>query len=216
MQLQCPGCRAKILAEDVNLGTRLAKCRACNNVFEFGVPPPVASDPVLVARPTKFRVDETPGEIEITWRWFNPAMHLFMAFFCAAWDSFLVFWYSHAFKTGAPWIMIVFPIGHLAIGVGLTYATLAGFWNRTTIRASRDQLTIRSGPLPLRRNFELRPGELQRVYARVRPNRKGAALWQLIAVGRDGGEIPLLSSVDDETQAEYLAQKIGGFVGGNL
>jgi hypothetical protein len=218
MQLQCPGCRAKILAEDVSLGTRLAKCRACNNVFGFDAPPASAPEPVVVARPTKFRVNETPGEIEITWRWFNPAMHLFMAFFCTAWDSFLVFWYTHAFKSGAPWIFKVFPIGHLAIGVALTYVTLAGFWNRTTVRASRDRLTIQNGPLPFRRSLAFGPGELTRVHAQVRPNfsRNGNPVWRLIAVGRDGGEIPLLSWLDDETQAQYLAQKIGGFVGENL
>ncbi|MFT3775506.1 MAG: hypothetical protein QM820_59925 [Minicystis sp.] len=35
MQLHCPTCRAEILAEDVNLGRALAKCRACNAVFDF-------------------------------------------------------------------------------------------------------------------------------------------------------------------------------------
>jgi len=214
MQIQCPACRAKILADDVSLNTRMAKCRGCNNVFEFGSAVPAVEEPLEAPRPAKFKVRETPGEIEITWRWFTPA-HLFMAFFAAAWDSFLVFWYTMAFKTGAPWIMKVFPIAHLAVGVGITYAVLLGFWNRTTVRASRDEISFRSGPLPCRRDRLYRAGDLRRVFVmEATPYNRGnsPAQWKLVGVGRDGGEIPLLGSLADETQARYLAQKLGPFL----
>lgn len=212
MQLQCPACRAKILADDVHLASRMAKCRGCNNVFEFGAPERPPAEPA--ARPGRWRVSERPGELEISWRWFRPAQHLFLAFFCTAWDGFLVFWYSMAFKTGAPWIMKVFPIGHLAVGIGLTYATLTGFWNRTIVEVRGGRLRILHGPLPWRGSREIPIGELRRVTAAIRPNfsRNGASVWQLLATTRSGEELRLLASLEDETQAKYLEEKIGAFL----
>jgi hypothetical protein len=197
----------------------------CNNVFSFSGTASESPPEKDVPRPAKFRVQETPGEIEISWRWFTPA-HLFMAFFATAWDAFLVFWYTMAFRSGAPWIFKVFPVAHLAVGVGLTYSVLLGFWNRTTIRASREEVSFRSGPLPARRDRVYRAGDLKRVFVaggggfqRVSgpfgpgvPT--GAGVWRLLGVGRDGEEIPLLGSLNDELHARYLAEKIGAFLSG--
>jgi hypothetical protein len=215
MQLQCPSCSAKVLADDVNLGTRLAKCRGCNDVFAFAVPSP-ASQEAAAPRPSKFKVLEREGELEISWRWFN-ASHIFMAFFCAAWDVFLVFWYTIAFTKGPAgfhWIAILFPIAHVAVGVGLTYATLAGFWNRTTVRVVRERLSIAHGPVPWFGNRSIRAGELRRLQGSLRPGhiRNGAPVYQLVAVTQMGEEIRLLSGLQDSTQALFLEQQIGRFL----
>lgn len=72
-----------------------------------------------------------------------------LAFFMIAWDSFLVFWYWVAFtKSGTPWLMIVFPLAHVAVGVGLTYYVIASFLNTTEIELSSGQLRIKTGPIP--------------------------------------------------------------------
>ena len=211
MQLHCPDCRAKILVDDINLANRMAKCRGCNSVFEFAASSQPAREPA--PRPTKFKVSEREGELEISWRWFK-VHHVFLAVFCTAWDAFLVFWYGMAFRSGAPWIMKVFPIGHLAVGVGLTYVTLAGFWNRTTLRVARERLQVEHGPLPWRGRRELALGDLRRIYAAARPNfsRNGMPGYQLLAVTKAGEEVRLLTSLEDPTQAEYLAEKLGPFV----
>lgn len=220
MQIQCPSCSAKILADDVNLGTRLAKCRGCNNVFEFTASPAAASPaPVVPApRPSKFKVREREGELEISWRWFNPGL-IFLAFFCTAWDGFLVFWYTMAFKAGPPGafklLPILFPIAHVAVGVGLTYATLAGFWNRTTVSVTRQRLSIHHGPIPWKGNRTIPAAELRQLYATLRPGarRNNSPGFQLLAVTRAGEEIRLLSGLDDETQARFLEQRLESFLG---
>src|SRR5258706_3290578 len=155
MNLFCPKCGRPIPVEDVNLATGLARCRACNNLFNASasLPPPPAARPAPVAAPIlpvsrRLHINEFAGVLRIHWRWFA-ASYIFLAFFCVAWDSFLIFWYSIAFgHDGAPWIMKIFPIGHVAVGVGITYATLCGFLNTTTVTAGQDALTVSHGPLP--------------------------------------------------------------------
>ena len=35
MHLDCPECRAPVFSEDVDLVKTIAKCKSCNNIFEF-------------------------------------------------------------------------------------------------------------------------------------------------------------------------------------
>lgn len=67
MQIQCRSCRAKIQAEDVNLDRMLAKCRACNAIFDFSnqVDAPPTPSPAKARRdrgevpmPGKLKVEE--------------------------------------------------------------------------------------------------------------------------------------------------------------
>jgi hypothetical protein len=47
------------------------------------------------------------GVWRASWRWFTPSV-IFLVFFCIAWDSFLIFWYSMAFNSKhVPWIAVV-------------------------------------------------------------------------------------------------------------
>ena len=61
------------------------------------------------------RVDDFGRDFSIRWRWFSP-MYFGLLFFCIAWDSFLIFWYSMALHMKhVPWLMVVFPIGYLSL-----------------------------------------------------------------------------------------------------
>lgn len=130
MKLSCPSCGALIPATDTNVDTGVAKCQACSeviNIFEaLGLPNPAVAQTSsaprqeLIPRPSRMVVEDLGNAMwSVHWRWFEPSLFLLM-FFCIAWDSFLVFWYTMAFTHNGPWIMIVFPMAHLAVGVGLT------------------------------------------------------------------------------------------------
>jgi hypothetical protein len=102
--MNCPKCQALIPAEDVNLETLWAKCRNCDEVFSFAESAPAAAPPrkrrLPAGQPEGFRVEELGQTQRITRRWFMPQAW-FLIFFCLAWDSFLVFWYSMAFAGAA-------------------------------------------------------------------------------------------------------------------
>src|SRR5262249_46570692 len=131
---------------------------------------PAARERPRVPMPSGFKVDDTGVGLWITRRWFSGAF-IFLAFFCVAWDSFLVFWYTMAFGANAPWIFKVFPIIHLAVGVSLTYFTLAGFVNHTTIHVDGEDLTVRHMPLPWFGNHRLPLRQLDQLYSQQEVNR---------------------------------------------
>lgn len=180
--LSCPKCRTKIPASDVNLDALVGKCVACDHVFRIdpstldagpsdvtegpGRPGSITltrDEPSALFRDT-YR-DATPRSVStftLRRRWFQ-AQHVFLLFFCIAWDSFLVFWYGNAVGADASWLMIVFPLGHVAVGVGLSYWVIAGFLNRTTLTLTPEALSVRHGPIPWRGNASFARADIRGV-----------------------------------------------------
>src|SRR5262245_30407928 len=114
MHLTCKSCGQSIPAEDMNLDRLVAKCRSCNAVFGF------AEDLGLPAEGKRRKREEVPlpegitaeetGEgLALVRRWYSSKL-IFLVFFCAIWDGFLIFWYSMALRPGVPLAMAIFPI----------------------------------------------------------------------------------------------------------
>ncbi len=218
MKIHCTSCNAAIPAADIHLETAMAKCRRCDAVFSFaretgvrpGGPPAVPPDRGEVPMPPDVKIDTGGYDLRITQRWFS-FKYIPMAFFCVAWDSFLVFWYSIALTQDGPWIMAVFPIAHVAVGVGLTYYTLAGFFNRTRILVSRREVAITHEPLPWLGNVRLNVMDLEQLYCQEEANQgKNGTYYryQLSALLKDGRKIKLLSNLSKPDTALFIEQQI--------
>lgn len=225
MHLYCESCGAQIQAEDMNLATGLAKCRSCHAILNFaeklGTAVPGPGDCVPrkrppVPRPERFRLEETGNDLRVTWRWFSWGF-LFLLAFCIAWDSFLVFWYVMAFGMGAPWIFKVFPVLHLAVGVGLTYFTVAGFLNRTVLELTPEVLTVWHGPVPWPGNITLPTLDMTQFYCvedlpRARHGRPHLT-FQLCALLNDGRKVKLLTGIDERDHVLFLEQTLEKWLG---
>jgi hypothetical protein len=149
--------------------------------------------------------------------WFSHTVW-FLVFFCVAWDSFLIFWYSMALgphKNAGPMdlMAIIFPIGHVAVGVGLTYFVICTFLNKTDITLSESKLTIRTHPLPWIGNKTVDPADLTNFVIRERSNRNrnGGSMFNVMYVNRQNKECPLVRWLPNEEQAEYVAGALTRF-----
>lgn len=220
MKLFCPDCGFAIPASDLELDRLVAKCANCNTVFAFADPATVenrertpAADRRPIPRPPRFQVQELGGTWRLTYRWFR-FVHVGMAVFCVAWDSFLIFWYGIALSShNTPWIMVVFPIGHLAVGVGLTYAVLTGFLNRTTLELAGGQLTIRHSPLPWPGNRSIPANQIRQLYVTQNPNHgksnnSQAVRFDLSAGLNNGAKVKLLGGFQDTDGPRYLENEL--------
>jgi hypothetical protein len=208
----------------MDLANMAGKCRACNALVNLRDYLPESVQPVRpvaprqrlqVPRPPGFVVDDSGMALTITRRWFSCAF-IFLAFFCVAWDSFLVFWYSMAFAMNAPWIFKVFPVIHLAVGIGLTYFTLAGFLNRTTITVDGEALSIHHGPLPWWGNCRLPVDQLEQVYCQQQTNRgrNGVSYsYTVNAVMKEGSKRTLVSGLTEQDHALYIEQQLERYLG---
>jgi hypothetical protein len=156
--LRCPACGAAIDAHDVHAELGIANCRSCRGVVDLRSRAKARGE---VGAPLSFTVEETGDTLQLTWRWWR-ARHWMQAIFCIAWDSFLIFWYSNT--SGSPWIATVFPVAHVAVGVGLTYATIAAAFNRTRITVESGVVTIAHGPIWWWGNRVLAALDVEQIY----------------------------------------------------
>lgn len=168
----------------------------------------------LVPQPAGLTIIDDGLSYELSWRWFRPAI-LFLVFFCIAWDSFLVFWYAMALGMGPPapfnLIMIIFPIAHVAVGVGLTWYTLCGLFNRTVVAVRNHELTVRHGPLPWAGNLSIDASEIRQIYVREKTtNRENgpSSTYDVEVILTDGTSRKLVSGIDAVDLALAIEQAL--------
>ena len=211
MKILCPSCRVPVAAEDVALDTGLAKCRTCNNVFRFdnlaGLAAPAVRPRQNVGRPHSVVSFEEDGGLTVRYRWFSPK-YIFLLIFCLFWDGFLVVWYAMAWGSGNT-IMLVFPLLHVAAGIFITYWTIAGFVNTTTLRIDPYRLRVTHHPLPWGRPVQLEVGDVHQLFCdeKVTRGKNGPSYtYNLNALMRDGSRRKVVSGLDSPDLPVFLEQ----------
>lgn len=184
--------------------------RLRKEVERLKAPKDRASDAPEVPIPERFNVTRTANELTVTWRWWR-AHFLFLLFFVIAWDAFLLFWYFGA-PAGGGLLFKIFPIAHVAVGVGLTYYVLTGFVNRTLISVVKGRLRVNHGPLPWRGNRLIERNDLRQLFVTEQTHRNTnksghtsvTVSWDLCAMLESGREVTLLKRLETKGQAQWL------------
>jgi hypothetical protein len=108
--------------------------------------------------------------------------------------------------------MIVFPVAHLAVGIGLTYLTLAGFVNSTTVTLGQEQLSVRHSPFPWPGNRTLPTLQILQLFCdrNVSYNRDNGTnvSYNLYAVLANDVKIRLLSGFTDVSEPRMIEHLI--------
>jgi DNA-directed RNA polymerase subunit RPC12/RpoP len=212
--LVCPSCGAKT---SLRQSTATATCDYCGNelILRPGMGGPalfsgVNRDRPMSPMPEQMSLKETPDGFVITRRWFN-ASFIFLAVFSLFWDGFLVFFYSMLISGGAPLPFALFPLIHVAVGVGITYYTLAGFLNSSFIELSKGTLLIDHSPLPWPGNRRIPVADLEQLYTKEvsRRTKNGSSTsYTVSAVIKGGKKIDLLTGMPDPETGLFVEQQI--------
>lgn len=240
-QIRCTTCSSTIPVEDVELATKLARCRTCDSVFEIGTQlrrddavrrrelhPPAS---VRVARGNleprrengegeqgyRSRIAIPPSDVELEVRWFQPKA-IFTMFFAIIWCGFLVVWYSIALQTPSPGgFMLWFPLLHVAVGVGLAYWSLAMLLNRTRIALGGGRLRTTHGPILWRGGSDLDVGSIRGFYAESRSTRgkrgRVTVTWSVCADVENNPRQALLKGLTSEDEARFLSRALSEQLG---
>lgn len=159
-------------------------------------------------QPERFQVSETGEALSIAWRWFTPRQIVFAAF-ALLWVSFLVNWYARAGLDSEPGL---FALPHAAIGLWLTYSSLAGLLNSTRVVVSSASIQIDHGPLPWFGRPKVRTSDVVQLYctSQSKSGRRGSIhiSYLLHAVGRNGVRQTLLRELEEPEMALWLEQAI--------
>lgn len=227
MKVACRHCSAEIPANHVHAEQRVARCVACNTIFDISAQGESGSSTQLapvrrerVAMPKAITivqsvlsaVAEKPyreaarlpePEFVIVRRW-STAPFVFGA---------AVF----VFFTGLLWFRVFFAdsiVGALLMlpfAVALSYVVLALLINRTTIRARDGRLTISIGPLPWSGNKTILMSDLRQLYCRqiVTEGDPGSSVsYEVVALLANGTTTRLVRGLLEADQALFLEQAI--------
>ena len=210
--LKCPNCAAQIQLGQFDSEKGTGQCSYCRTVITL--PGAAKKEPVIkrltVPLPAGMTIEDGASGTVITRKWFTVVI-LFFVFFCIAWDAFLVFWYGIALSTDAPWIMSVFPLAHVAVGIGLTYSTLAGLVNKTWIKAYNGVVSVIHGPVPWRGNLVIPCAEIDQLYCKEKVNhgKNGPQVsYEVWALKHDGATLKLLGGSLTDDQAIFIEQQL--------
>jgi hypothetical protein len=133
-----------------------------------------------------------------------------LALFAIVWDSFLFFWYSQMLsKPNPPLMAILFPIGHIAVGIGITYYVLASLVNKTDIIVSPSGVRVATGPAPWIGNKMVEADEMTAVIVRERSGNwnsyRNSRSYNVMYADRGRKERKLVAYLAQSDQAEFIA-----------
>jgi hypothetical protein len=113
-------------------------------------------------------------------------------------------------------IMIIFPVAHLAAGVGITYFTIAVLANRTVVTVAGNDLRIRHRPVPWRGNRNVDASTIIQLHCDqvISNSNRGSTPWsyRVNALLKDERRLRLLSGLDKD-QALFYEQKLEEWLG---
>lgn len=162
-----------------------------------------------IGLPEKIQYIDHLSHIEIVRKWFGVQI-LFLTAFAIFWDGFLYNWYSSIPEDG-PLIVVLIPLLHVGVGVGLTYYVIAGWFNRTHIYVGRGRIGIRHGPIPWLGNKEIAAGDVKQLYAKEKFSRgrnSDHATYEVRAVTKSGRNIQVVGGLASQEQAIFIEQRI--------
>lgn len=166
--------------------------------------------------PANIELLEERGNLVIRKKWFSPAVFLLL-FFCIMWDGFLVFWYLGATRMDTvPLMHILFPLGHVAVGAGLTYFTVAGFVNKTDIIISPMQLVVRIQPLkwPGEGTYFISDVKQLYTYEKVRKTKNGHSItYEVRMLDNHDQQKTLVRGLENKNQGIYIEKEIEKIIG---
>lgn len=217
-QLLCPNCGADILAEDINIHQLVAKCHACNHVFQFDA---------KLAAPGRHRSEILlpPGieaysllselNIEINWRKIGGLG--FFLFFTIFWNAIVLPFAFFAILSGNLMILLFLSL-HLTVGIGMLYYVIAHLVNTTYINVTRRYITIEHKPVRwlFSPNRSLHCNEVKQLfvtrYVASTTNGQPNHAFKVTAIMQSDENIELIKGLRTIDQARYIEQQVERFL----
>ena len=178
VEIKCRSCKAPVQVENVNLDRMLAKCTACNSVFDIStqVPQAAAPYPAGGAPPRRERgnlpmpkgmdVEWGGSMLQITSKW-KSSLGFFFLFFGLIWNVITWSFVGAAIMgevKNAPSFLPLFLTPFVLVGFVTGYLAIAFLINRTVIKIDSDMLSVRHGPLKWPGNKDVPMGDVKQLY----------------------------------------------------
>lgn len=215
MQLVCPKCGVAITGADIDLGRGIGVCRPCGELVPLpsagvGGPFIAPTAAAVVYRPEDFRIVEDTSDTRYVAAIAPSRLAaLPLLFFALFWDGFMIVWYAIAI-TGHVWVMGLFGLLHLGVGIAMTYSVLVKLFNTTRLRIENGRLHFGSGPIPKRGKVDLPVDAIDSftVGSKLQTTRNTERMVFFLEANLAAGtkkQLPL--EVDDQPSLEYACYR---------
>ncbi|MGC4072108.1 MAG: hypothetical protein QM760_06245 [Nibricoccus sp.] len=108
--------------------------------------------------------------------------------------------------------MIVFPIAHVAVGVGLTYFVVASLLNKTELTLSADRVSVKTSPLPWLHSQTLRASDIRSVWVQRTGKTNGQTRFEVRFRNPENRSKKLITGLDEE-QADFIEHHLNATLG---
>jgi len=216
MHLNCPSCRFPIVADDVNLTKTIAKCKSCNDIFDFGndlkgkeLPGRYRREIVI---PPGVEVLHLMNELEIMIKWRKSA-NRFTFFFALLWNVFISFFVLIAAGSGQMGILL-FTIPFILGGVYLLYSSVGYLVNNTFITVDDKRISIEHKPINflIQKDRHFSPEEVDQLFVRRyevgKTNDRPVFAFAVDLILKNGKNHKLVDGLHALDYARYIEQEI--------
>jgi hypothetical protein len=216
IELKCRNCGAPLTEDCISKELSAVRCPHCQALYAL---PPAGLERKSYARPPvelpkSFQMESVGGVLELTRRWREPVAY-FLLFFAIFWNGFMLNWNRIAFTSGSS-SMALFGVLHTGIGLFLIYVVTALFVNRTVIRASREKIEVKIGPLPWRGNKEMSESEVEQFFCKekISKGKNGPTYsYEVQMVLKGNRRETLVSGMSDADHALFIEQQLERYLG---
>ncbi|MFK8104133.1 MAG: hypothetical protein AB8G15_16515 [Saprospiraceae bacterium] len=222
MALNCPDCQFPIPYDDINIVKTIAKCKSCNNIFEFtkerekrGEFPTVLRNELLII-PPGIEVLKLMNELEIMVKW-RKSGKFFTLFFALFWNVFVFFFTSIMIFSGEFGVSL-FMIPFIAVGIYLLYAGIGYLVNTTYITVDENQLSVEHKPVNflIQKDKYFTPKEIKQLYVKRyevgRSNDTPVYAFSVDLILTDRSEFNLVKGLHSVSYARYIEREIENYL----
>ncbi len=159
--------------------------------------------------PDKLKFFQHGSYIEFVRKWFGWEV-IVLTFFVMIWNGAILEIFSKE-GLGQDEMAKFFAPLFIAVGICITYYTLARWLNRTHVLVSPGKIAVRHKPIPWYGNKEIPVVDIKQLYSKekVRRSSKGAHItYEVHIITNSDRNIKLLRGLETREQARYLEQEI--------
>ncbi len=217
MHLDCPECRAPIFSDDVDLVKTIAKCKTCNNIFDFhnrlggsGELPARYRKEIVI--PPGIEVLHLMNELEIMIKW-RKSVKTFTLFFALFWNAFIGI-VSIIMLSVGELFPILFLIPFILVGIYLIYASLGYALNTSYITVDEDRISIEHKPINflIQKDRHYAPEEVDQLFVRKyevgKTNEQSVYAFAVDLILKNGKKHTLVKELHSVDYARYIEQEI--------
>lgn len=165
MTFYCPNCSSKILADNINISTDLAKCNSCNSISKASELVGEKNIPVTDTPPTGSKIFVTKGfgdeiEFQLPKNGFT-GKSIPLLVFGLIWLSFISFWTIMASQASI--IFAAFSIPFWLVGFLMIYGVLKSATTSQLLKIDRLTLKLNKKSILGNKNFECALQEIRAI-----------------------------------------------------